>query len=91
MGVVVGGYVYFFVLIDFVIMVDQISQMFIIGFDVIKIVIGEEVIMEEFGGVYIYMVKLGMVYYVVLGEQDVFDYVCELLSYLLFNNFIDVF
>lgn len=42
--------------------------MFIIGFDVIKIVIGEEVIMEEFGGVYIYMVKLGMVYYVVLGE-----------------------
>ncbi len=42
-------------LTDFVIMVDQTSQMFITGPDVIKTVTGEEVTMEELGGAHTHM------------------------------------
>lgn len=90
MGLVVGGVVYFFVLMDFVIMVDKISQMFVIGLDVIKMVIGEDVGMEEFGGVYMYNIWLGVVYYFVEDEDDVIDYVCMFFSFLLDNNMVEL-
>jgi propionyl-CoA carboxylase beta chain len=50
MGAAAGGHVYSPALTDFVIMVDQTSQMFITGPDVIKTVTGEDVSMEELGG-----------------------------------------
>jgi acetyl-CoA carboxylase carboxyltransferase component len=50
MGAAAGGHVYSPALTDFVVMVDQTSQMFITGPDVIKTVTGEEVTMEELGG-----------------------------------------
>lgn len=70
MGFCVGGVVYLLVIIDFVFMVDQSSYMFIIGLQVIKIVIYEEVIKEELGGVMIYVVKSGVVYLVVVDEKE---------------------
>ena len=76
-------------LTDFVVMVDQTSQMFITGPDVIKTVTGEDVTMEELGGAYTHMAKSGTAHYVASGEHDAFDYVRDLLSYLPPNNYAD--
>ncbi len=59
MGAAAGGHVYSPALTDFVIMVDQTSQMFITGPDVIKTVTGEDVTMEELGGAHTHMAKSG--------------------------------
>jgi propionyl-CoA carboxylase beta chain len=76
-------------LTDFVVMVDQTSQMFITGPDVIKTVTGEDVTMEELGGAHTHMAKSGTLHYVASGEQDAFEWVRDLLSYLPPNNFTD--
>ncbi|MDT5283028.1 MAG: propionyl-CoA carboxylase beta chain, partial [Mycobacterium sp.] len=89
MGAAAGGNVYSPALTDFVIMVDKTSQMFITGPDVIKTVTGEDVTMEELGGAHTHMAKSGTAHYVASGEQDAFDYVRELLSYLPSNNYAD--
>ncbi|MFZ1178152.1 MAG: acyl-CoA carboxylase subunit beta [Mycobacterium sp.] len=89
MGAAAGGHVYSPALTDFVVMVDQTSQMFITGPDVIKTVTGEDVTMEELGGAHTHMAKSGTAHYVATGEQDAFDWVRELLSYLPPNNFTD--
>jgi propionyl-CoA carboxylase beta chain len=89
MGAAAGGHVYSPALTDFVVMVDQTSQMFITGPDVIKTVTGEDVTMEELGGAHTHMAKSGTAHYVASGEHDAFDYVRELLSYLPSNNYAD--
>ncbi|MBV9722952.1 MAG: acyl-CoA carboxylase subunit beta [Mycobacterium sp.] len=89
MGAAAGGHVYSPALTDFVVMIDQTSQMFITGPDVIKTVTGEDVTMEELGGAHTHMAKSGTAHYVASGEQDAFDYVRELLGYLPPNNFTD--
>jgi len=86
MGAAAGGHVYSPALTDFVVMVDQTSQMFITGPDVIKTVTGEEVTMEELGGAHTHMSKSGTASYVAADEEDALDYVRELLSYLPSNN-----
>lgn len=89
MGAAAGGHVYSPALTDFIVMVDQTSQMFITGPDVIKTVTGENVTMEELGGAHTHMAKSGTAHYVASGEQDAFDYVRDLLSYLPSNNYAD--
>nr|MCH9669053.1 methylmalonyl-CoA carboxyltransferase [Actinomycetes bacterium] len=89
MGAAAGGHVYSPALTDFVIMVDQTSQMFITGPDVIKTVTGEDVTMEELGGAHTHMAKSGTVHYVASGEQDALDYVRELLGYLPPNSYAE--
>ncbi|MFJ2838638.1 acyl-CoA carboxylase subunit beta [Nocardia sp. NPDC087230] len=86
MGAAAGGHVYSPALTDFVVMVDQTSQMFVTGPDVIKTVTGEEVTMEDLGGAHTHMTKSGVAHYVASGEQDALDYVKDLLSYLPSNN-----
>ncbi len=86
MGAAAGGHVYSPALTDFVVMVDQTSQMFVTGPDVIKTVTGEEVTMEDLGGAHTHMVKSGVAHYVASGEQDALDYVKDLLGYLPSNN-----
>src|SRR5262245_58757184 len=86
MGPAAGGHVYSPALTDFVVMVDQTSQMFVTGPDVIKTVTGEEVTMEDLGGAHTHMTKSGVAHYVASGEQYALDYVKDLLSYLPSNN-----
>ena len=86
MGPAAGGHVYSPALTDFIVMVDQTSQMFITGPDVIKTVTGEDVTMEELGGAHTHEAKSGTTHYVASGEQDAFDYVRDILSYLPSNN-----
>ena len=82
MGAAAGGHVYSPALTDFVVMVDQTSQMFITGPDVIKTVTGEDVTMEELGGGRTHNTKSGNSHYLAADEQDAIDYVQALLSYL---------
>src|ERR1700741_3338551 len=89
MGAAAGGHVYSPALTDFVIMVDQTSQMFITGPDVIKTVTGEDVTMEELGGAHTHMAKSGTAHYVAADEDDAISYVKELLSSLPSNNYAD--
>src|SRR6476659_7558488 len=70
MGAAAGGHVYSPALTDFVIMVDQTSQMFITGPDVIKTVTGEEVTMEELGGGRTHNTRSGNSHYLATDEQD---------------------
>ncbi|QBI52442.1 acyl-CoA carboxylase subunit beta [Streptomonospora litoralis] len=89
MGAAAGGHVYSPALTDFTVMVDQTSQMFITGPDVIKTVTGEDVTMEDLGGARSHNAKSGVAHYMAADEDDALDYVRDLLSYLPANNLED--
>jgi propionyl-CoA carboxylase beta chain len=86
MGAAAGGHVYSPALTDFVVMVDQTSQMFITGPDVVKTVTGEEVTLEELGGARTHNTTSGNAHYLGTDEDDAINYVKALLSYLPSNN-----
>jgi propionyl-CoA carboxylase beta chain len=86
MGAAAGGHVYSPALTDFIVMVDQTSQMFITGPDVVKTVTGEEVTLEELGGARTHNTKSGNAHYLGSDEDDAINYVKGLLSYLPSNN-----
>lgn len=89
MGANAGGHVYSPALTDFVIMVDESSQMFITGPDVIKTVTGEDVTFEELGGGRTHNTKSGNAHYLASDDEDAISYVKELLSFLPANNLSD--
>ncbi|MFT3861778.1 acyl-CoA carboxylase subunit beta [Micropruina sp.] len=86
MGAAAGGHVYSPALTDFVVMVDQTSQMFITGPDVIRTVTGEEVTMEELGGARTHNSRSGNAHYLAADEPDALEFVRHLLSFLPSNN-----
>ena len=86
MGANAGGHVYSPALTDFIVMVDQTSQMFITGPDVVRSVTGEQVTLEELGGARTHNTRSGNAHYLASDEQDAIAYVQELLSYLPSNN-----
>ncbi|MDQ1729989.1 MAG: propionyl-CoA carboxylase beta chain [Pseudonocardiales bacterium] len=86
MGAAAGGHVYGPALTDFVVMVDQTSQMFITGPDVIKTVTGEDVSMEDLGGARTHNTVSGNAHYLGTDEEDAINYVKALISYLPANN-----
>ena len=75
MGAAAGGHVYSPALTDFIVMVDETSQMFITGPDVIKTVTGEDVTMEELGGGRTHNTKSGNAHYLASDEEDAISYV----------------
>ncbi len=89
MGPAAGGHVYSPALTDFVIMVDQTSQMFITGPEVIKAVTGEDVSMEELGGGRTHNTRSGNAHYLAADEDDAISYVQTLLGFLPQNNLED--
>ncbi len=89
MGAAAGGHVYSPALTDFVVMVDQTSQMFITGPDVIKTVTGEDVSMEDLGGARTHNTRSGNAHYLASDEEDAISYVKALLSFLPQNNLED--
>ncbi|MGL5829898.1 MAG: acyl-CoA carboxylase subunit beta [Angustibacter sp.] len=89
MGAAAGGHVYSPALNDFIIMVDQTSQMFITGPDVIRAVTGEDVTMEELGGANTHNTRSGNAHHMATSEQEAIDYAKHLLSFLPSNNLDD--
>jgi len=89
MGAAAGGQVYSPALTDFIVMVDQSSQMFITGPAVVKAVTGEDVSLEELGGARTHSQVSGNSHYLAADEDDALEYVRDLLTYLPQNNLED--
>lgn len=82
MGPCAGGACYGPALCDFVFMVENTSQMFLTGPQVVKTVIGEEVSAEELGGALAHSSLSGAAHFRYTNEQECLDGVKKLLSYL---------
>jgi len=88
-GPCAGGAVYSPAITDFIFMVDKISQMFITGPEIIKTVTGEEVTFEELGGATTHNTKSGVAHFLAADEEDAFQQIRHLLSFLPQNNVDD--
>ncbi|WP_042273763.1 methylmalonyl-CoA decarboxylase subunit alpha [[Clostridium] dakarense] len=86
MGPCAGGAVYSPALTDFIYMVDQTSQMFITGPQVIKTVTGEEVSSEELGGATTHNATSGVAHFMAVNDEDCINQIRKLLSFLPSNN-----
>lgn len=89
LGPCAGGAVYSPALTDFVFMVSGISKMFITGPQVIKAVTGEEVSPEDLGGAKAHNQTSGVAHFISQNEEECFDKIRKLLSYLPSNNLED--
>lgn len=89
LGPCAGGAVYSPAITDFVFMVDKVSNMYITGPQVIKAVTGEEIGVEELGGGMVHNSVSGNAHFLFPSEQDCFQGVRRLLSFLPGNNLDD--
>lgn len=85
-GPCAGGAAYSPALTDFVIMVKDISNMFVTGPDVVRTVSGEDVTTEELGGAAMHARTSGVATFMVDDEKASLNLVRELLGYLPSNN-----
>lgn len=85
MGTCAGGASYSPALTDFVVMVDNTSNMFITGPRVVKAAIGQEVTMDELGGPLVHSELSGMADHVAGSDEECIRYIRELLDYLPSN------
>ena len=86
MGPCAGGAVYSPALTDVTIMVDQTSNMFLTGPDIIRTVTGEDVTADELGGAWVHNARSGVAQLLAANEQDALRLAKVLLSYLPQNN-----
>ena len=86
LGPCAGGAVYSPALTDFVFVVENISKMFITGPNVIKTVLGEDISMEDLGGARVHAETTGNAHFYALSEQECFDQVKRLVSFIPWNN-----
>ncbi len=89
MGPCAGGAVYSPAITDFVFMVDNTSQMFITGPEVIETVTGQKVTKEELGGSGAHTAKSGVAHFRYPDEQTCMNEIRRLVSYLPSNNMED--
>lgn len=86
MGPCAGGAVYSPAITDFVIMVEETSQMFITGPKVIETVTGESITGDNLGGAHIHNEKSGNAHLSAQTEEEALDKVRQLIGYLPANN-----
>ncbi|GAA1370875.1 MAG TPA: acyl-CoA carboxylase subunit beta [Candidatus Luteococcus avicola] len=86
MGPCAGGAVYSPALTDFTVMVEQTSNMFLTGPEIIRSVTGEDVDAETLGGSFVHNARSGNAQFSCTDEQDAIELVKLLLSYLPQNN-----
>jgi len=89
MGPCAGGAVYSPAITDFIFMVNETSNMFITGPQVIKAVTGESVTPEELGGAATHNETSGVAHFFAESEDDCFDQIRKLVSFLPSNNVED--
>jgi acetyl-CoA carboxylase carboxyltransferase component len=85
-GPCAGGAVYSPALTDFNIMTRGTSYMFLTGPKVVKTVTGEDVTQEQLGGASVHTTKSGVAHFAVDTEEEGFNLIRKLLSYLPQNN-----
>jgi propionyl-CoA carboxylase beta chain len=81
-----GGAVYCPAITDFIFVVKGISQMYITGPDVVRVVTREEISHQELGGAEIHAKKSGVAHFMNDDEQECFQTVRRLLSFLPQNR-----
>ena len=81
-----GGAVYSPAMTDFVVMVENVGQMFVTGPEVVKEVLSQEVSFEELGGARAHATKSGVAHLIANNEYDCFDKIKKLLSFIPHNN-----
>ena len=81
-----GGAVYSPAITDFIIMVDEVSQMFITGPQVIKTVTGEDIDKESLGGASVHNSKSGVAHFKAKSDEDALNIAKNLLKYIPQNN-----
>lgn len=86
MGPCAGGAVYSPAITDFIFMVDQTSQMFITGPQVIKTVTGEDVTAEALGGAMTHNSISGVAHFMASNDEKCIEDIRRLLSFLPSNN-----
>ena len=89
MGPCAGGAVYSPAITDFIFMVENTSQMFITGPQVIKAVTGEDVSAETLGGASTHNSKSGVAHFMSPSEMDCINEIKRLISFLPDNNSTD--
>jgi acetyl-CoA carboxylase carboxyltransferase component len=85
-GPCAGGAVYSPAMTDFVVMVENVGQMFVTGPEVVKEVLSQEVSFEELGGARAHATKSGVAHLIANNEYDCFDKIKKLLSFIPHNN-----
>ena len=86
MGPCAGGAVYSPALTDFTIMVDQTSNMFLTGPEIVASVTGEQVSAEELGGASVHTARSGVAQFEAKSEVQALEMTKLLLSYLPANT-----
>ena len=86
MGPCAGGAVYSPALTDITIMVNETSNMFLTGPDIIKTVTGEDVTAEELGGAWVHNATSGVAQMIADNEQHALTLTKAILGYLPQNN-----
>lgn len=89
MGPCAGGAVYSPAITDFIFMVENTSQMFITGPQVIKSVTGEDVSVDMLGGADVHTAVSGVAHFKSSSEQDCIEDIKRLLSFIPDNNVSD--
>ncbi|WP_220184186.1 acyl-CoA carboxylase subunit beta [Thermoactinomyces mirandus] len=89
MGPCAGGAVYSPALMDFIFMVQEKSEMFIAGPQVIKAVTGEEVSGEQLGGALTHNRTSGVAHFAASDEDECLQSIRTLIGYLPSNNMED--
>jgi len=86
LGPCAGGAVYSPAITDFTIMAKKISYMFVTGPKVVKTVTNEDVSSEYLGGASVHSSKSGVSHFVTENEEDTFNTIRKLVSYIPSNN-----
>ncbi|MHC4777517.1 MAG: acyl-CoA carboxylase subunit beta [Planctomycetota bacterium] len=89
LGPCAGGAVYSPGIMDFILMVEKTSHMFITGPKVIKTVLNEEVTFDDLGGSMAHASKSGVAHFSMENEEAALEMVKALLSYFPQNNLED--
>ena len=86
MGPCAGGAVYSPAIMDYIFMVEDTSQMFITGPQVVSSVTGEQITAAELGGAIPHTEKSGVAHFKTPDDESCIEKIKELLSYLPSNN-----
>lgn len=85
-GPCAGGAVYSPALTDFIVMVKEISYMFLTGPAVVKTVTGEDVTQEQLGGAEMHSKTSGVAHFACETGDEGLDVIRKLISYIPQNN-----
>lgn len=86
LGPCAGGAVYSPAITDYTIMTKDTSYMFVTGPKVVKTVTHEDVTTAQLGGADVHATKSGVSHFIAENEEDSFDLIRKLLSFLPQNN-----